>query len=184
MFWPRTYSHPYFAGFIHHPLIIHSPIRALRFTVLIHLKIQSIYVSARILPPLLPIPQVTVIISKSRNMKSSISHSPSHFLLIDRLCCPYIGSPFPCSHPLRIVVSTILGSDFLHPLHPTVAPFYFAISTFTVHQPRTPISSTQQYPPSPFPQVPMYGSLSGSLSSLRPPLRYRSLDNTHVQNVQ
>ena len=132
----------------------------------------------------LTIPQVTVIISKSRNMKSSISHSPSHFLLIDRRCCPYIGAPFPCSHPLLIVVSTILGSDFLHPLHPTVAPFYFAISTFTVHQPRTPILSSRQYPPSPFPQVPMYASLSGSLSSLRLPLRYRRLDDTPARNAQ
>ena len=56
----------------------------------------------------------------------------------------------PCSHPLRIVVSMILGSDFLHPVQPTIPTFYFASTTLIVHQSMTAVSSTRRYPSSPF----------------------------------
>ena len=38
---PLATSHPYFAGSIHHPLLIQSTRYALRFILLIHFKIQS-----------------------------------------------------------------------------------------------------------------------------------------------
>ena len=56
---PRTYSHPYSAGSIHHPLIIHSTLRALRFRLLIHFKTQFSSLYARIFPPVLPRLQLT-----------------------------------------------------------------------------------------------------------------------------
>ena len=88
-------GHPHFAGSIHHPLLIQSTRYALRFILLIHFKIQSISVSSCIFPPLLQIPQVMVIISTPRNMKISLPHSPSDFLLPHILCCPYIATPSP-----------------------------------------------------------------------------------------
>ena len=67
-------------------------------------------------------------ISTSTYMERITSHSPSHLLLPYRVCCPYIAAHFPWTHNLNIVISTILGADFLIPVHPTVA-------TFIVHLP-------------------------------------------------
>ena len=61
-------------------------------------------------------------------MERITSHSPSHFLLPYRVCCPYIAAHFPWTHNLSIFVLMILGADFLIPVHPTVA-------TFIVHLP-------------------------------------------------
>ena len=136
-FWPRTYSHPYSIGFIHHPLIIHSPIRALRFTVLIHLKIQSIRVSAPHSPSSTSNTTSDGNNLKVENMrKQHLALSITFLTYQQTLLSITLELPSPCSHPLHIVVSTILESDFLHPLHPTVAPFYFAISH--LHSPSTP----------------------------------------------
>ena len=76
-----------------------------QFILLIHFKIQSNGVSACIFPPLLPIPHVMVLISSPRNMKISLPHSPSDFLLPNILCCPYIAAPSPA------VILSILSSQ-------------------------------------------------------------------------
>ena len=54
---------------------------------------NTVHYSSCIFPPLLRIPQVMVIISTPRNMKISLPHSPSDFLLPHILCSPYIAAP-------------------------------------------------------------------------------------------
>ena len=103
-----------------HPLLIQSTRYALRFILLIHFKIQSTTLLSCIFPPLLRIPQVMLIISTPRNMKTSLSPLSIRFLTAPHTLLSIHCSTVPCSHPLCIVVSTILGSHFLHPLVPPV----------------------------------------------------------------
>ena len=113
---PRNYSHPYFAGSIHHPLLIQSTRYALRFILLIHFKIQSTTRPA-FFPPLLRIPQVMLIISTPRNMKISLPHSPSDFLLPHILCSPYIVAPSPA-----VILS--VSSSRRYWIHISYTPWY------------------------------------------------------------
>ena len=92
----------------------------------------------------------------------------------------------PCNHPLCIVVSTILGSHFLHPLLSTVPTFYFASTTLAVQQSMTAVLSTRRYPPSPFPSslcmgdypdpCPLFVFSSGIIVSTIPMSRARNTE--------
>ena len=125
----------------HHYYILNSCIGAAPATIVIHIcKLHSpspshpihkictmvhtsdsfqntVHYSSCIFPPLLRIPQVMLIISTPRNMKISLPHSPSDFLLPHILCSPYIAAPSPA-----VILS--VSSSRRYWVHISYTPWY------------------------------------------------------------
>ena len=170
-----------FCSSIHQSLIIHSTLHALRFRLLIHFKTQFNSLCARIFPPILrrlqPTNTLYVHIYGMNHLSLSITFPTALQSLLSIHCSPL---PLDSYSQYRRLDDT--RSRFPDPRASHGCYVYSAFTIATVHHSGTSISSTRRYPPSTFPLLPIYGSLSDSLSSLRPPLRYRRLDDTHVWN--